>query len=193
MELKGLVLVGGHSSRMGADKSSINYKGRPHRAYLAEILLGAGCNSVHFSCSAHQAQTIDFEFPVIVDIYSDSGPISGLLSAFFRYPKAAWLIVGCDYALLDFPTVRQLIEQRDDTADATVFRNLSTDFLEPLVAIYEPGAYPKIKTAFDKGQRSLRKILQTLETQIIPLTQANKLLNVNTLKEKQAVLKYLGK
>jgi len=36
--INGLILAGGKSKRMGQDKGSINYYGKPHREFLAELI-----------------------------------------------------------------------------------------------------------------------------------------------------------
>jgi len=178
---------------MGTDKSSILYREEIHRAYLANLLLEVGCQKVYLSCSLEQSKTMSFEYPVITDNYPNVGPIGGVLSALEWSPMVAWLVLGCDYALLDIDVLQQLVDGRRANADATVFRHPESQYLEPLVAIYEPKAYPTIKLAFTQGTHSLRKILQTLDVNDLTFNKPHKLMNVNTPEEKLHALKYLIK
>ncbi|MEM8526413.1 MAG: NTP transferase domain-containing protein [Bacteroidota bacterium] len=191
--MNALILIGGKSTRMGSDKSSISYKGKIHRNYLAELLLTIGLEQVYFSCSEEQSKTLDLAYPIIVDQYLEIGPIGGVLSAIHYESDKAWLVVGCDYPLLGKETLQQLLNQRKTNADATIFQHPKSQILEPLIAIYEPSSFPKIKTAFQDRQYSLRKILQTLEFNYLHPSAPHQLMNANTPKERDKILAYLKK
>ncbi|MEL6720387.1 MAG: NTP transferase domain-containing protein [Bacteroidota bacterium] len=191
MQLNALILIGGKSTRMGVDKSSIQYRDKTHRAYLGDLLAELGCEKVYFSCSKVQSKMVDLEYPILVDHYDNVGPIGGVLTAFEYLPDTAWLVVGCDYALLDQELLQTLIGNRRQDLEATVFRHPKSQLLEPLVSIYEAKAFPKIKAAFQNKQRSLRRILETLEINGLDLKAPHKLLNVNTPQEKENALKHL--
>ena len=80
--MNGLLLAGGHSSRMGQPKSLISYHGKPHYQYAAE-LLSIYCEQVFISC--RQEQEAWFEgYETIPDSakYGEIGLLSGVLSAF---------------------------------------------------------------------------------------------------------------
>src|SRR4051812_39594577 len=98
----GLVVCGGKSSRMGKDKSMLDYHGKPQRYYLYEMLEPL-CEQVFISCSKEQAATIPSEYKIIEDAaeYEDIGPMAALLSAFKKYPKASFIAVGCDYPFIN--------------------------------------------------------------------------------------------
>lgn len=186
-DLYGLVLIGGKSSRMGYDKSQIEYHNKAHRDYLAELLLVVGCQEVYFSTSTLQ----DLNFPVIIDLHKDVGPISGVLSAFHFRSDVAWFVLACDYALLNKATLEQLLFQRDLNKDATLFQQAESEYLEPFLCIYEPSAYPKIIAAFEQGNYSLNKILKSLNINVLKSEKTTTILNANTPEIQQEALDYL--
>src|SRR6478735_6633462 len=96
--LYGLVICGGQSTRMGTDKSLLDYYGKAQRYYVHEMLQPF-CEKVFLSCNEQQAATITGNYETIADApaYSDIGPMAGLLSAFGQYPDKAFLVVACDY------------------------------------------------------------------------------------------------
>ncbi|HNG90500.1 MAG TPA: NTP transferase domain-containing protein, partial [Saprospiraceae bacterium] len=100
--LCGLVLAGGRSLRMGRDKGSIPWHGRPQWAHVADLLQPL-CQEVMISCRPEQAA--DFApYPTLPDTFAELGPYGALLSAFRRRPDAAWLVTACDLPLLDADT-----------------------------------------------------------------------------------------
>ena len=56
--LKGLVLAGGRSTRMGVSKARINWYGKEQQYYLAD-LLNSCCEEVFISCCKEQVAAID--------------------------------------------------------------------------------------------------------------------------------------
>ena len=65
-ELCGLVISGGQSTRMGADKSLLDYYGKPQRYYLYNILIQL-FGKAFISCNKLQAKEIPGDYSVIVD------------------------------------------------------------------------------------------------------------------------------
>src|SRR4051812_24633015 len=96
--LYGLIACGGKSSRMGFDKSTIVYHGKPQR-YHVYNLLQPFCEKIFISCNHEQAASILPEYSFIVDTEraQHRGPIAALVSAFEQFPGASFLLIGCDY------------------------------------------------------------------------------------------------
>ncbi|MBK9105506.1 MAG: NTP transferase domain-containing protein [Saprospiraceae bacterium] len=77
--LKGLVLAGGESSRMGFDKGLMDYHGMPQREYLLK-LLKSFTTEAYISCKP--GQITDALIPVIEDRYTGLGPFGGDIVSF---------------------------------------------------------------------------------------------------------------
>ncbi|MEO8210593.1 MAG: NTP transferase domain-containing protein [bacterium] len=178
-DLLGLVFCGGKSSRMGTDKSLLEYHGIPHRYYLFH-LLQKFCNEVCLSVNEHQAENEDGRYPFITDAgeYRDIGPMSALLSAWQKFSGASLLAVGCDYPFLNKDSIRQLIRQRK--GKATCFFLTENNIHEPLLTIYESSFYPIVIDNYHKQNFSLSKILEYEEVNIIQTSSSMMLQNVNT-------------
>jgi molybdopterin-guanine dinucleotide biosynthesis protein A len=183
--LKGLILAGGKSSRMGTDKGLINWQGKPHRYYLAD-LLSTFCEGVYISCKNEQ-RVLGSGYQYIEDIKAEVGPFGGLYSAFTYDPNAAWLIVACDFPLLDSQTIRYLIDHRNPDILATAYENPLDLLPEPLLAIWEPRAFPILKIALQEQKTSLRRILINNSTELIAAENPALLLNVNTKEDRGLV------
>lgn len=187
-KLKGLVLAGGKSSRMGEDKSLITYHGKPQRLHLAEML-STFCEQTFIS-TQEPGEEAGFEF--IQDTFTDLGPYGGILSAFRKDPNAAWLTVATDIPLLKNETIQMLVESRNPSKFATCFHNPNTGFPEPLITIWEPRAYPRLLHFLSRGFSCPRKALINSEMEEIYLKNPDEFFNANTPEEKHQIINKLN-
>jgi molybdopterin-guanine dinucleotide biosynthesis protein A len=175
--MNGLILIGGKSSRMGTDKSLLNYHGLSQRDYLFS-LLSKFCIDVYFSSRQEQGLSEN----VIMDTLAIS-PISGILSAFEYNPQTAWLVLACDMPLVSEEALKILIKHRNTEKMATAFYNPEINAPEPLITIYEPKAYPLLIEYIKAGHKSPKIFLQHNDVQLIEVGEKRFLKNVNTKQE----------
>jgi molybdopterin-guanine dinucleotide biosynthesis protein A len=181
--LRGLVLAGGRSTRMGRDKATLSYHGRTQLEVGLDLLRGlgiAGWVSVRPDQTADPARV---SHPQIVDGPQGVGPIAGILAALRAEPGAAWLVLACDLPYLDAATVRTLIAARDPTRVATAFRSGRDGLPEPLCAIWEPQSGALLARHVADGGRCPRKFLIAHDTHLIDLPRSDALDNINSAPE----------
>lgn len=184
--IKGLVLAGGKSQRMGSDKGMLSYYGKPQREYMAD-LLSPLCSEVALSCRPGQLEESQTDSTLLPDSFLGLGPFGAIVSAFREDPNAAWLVVACDLPLLDKTTLEYLIANRNPSKLATAFLNPATDFPDPLVTIWEPRAYPALLSFLAQGYSCPRKVLINSDIELLEIPNAAALRNVNTPEELKAV------
>jgi molybdopterin-guanine dinucleotide biosynthesis protein A len=163
--LAGLVLCGGKSERMGTDKSLIAYGNEP-QLHKVHRMLAEGMENVFVSINASQASGIHGQYGTIADAaeFKNAGPMTGLLSAFQKFPDKPFFVMGCDYPFFGGEDMNALIEGRDGACDAVCYASLETGIDEPLLTIYEKSCGPLLLKYFMEGNRSLRYFLQTVKT-----------------------------
>lgn len=188
--IKGLVLAGGKSQRMGHDKTIINYHGLPQREHLAN-LLDPYCESVYLSCAPGQAEQMESQWPVIEDSFMGLGPFGAILSAFREEPDCAWLVVACDLPLLDKVTLGQLVNERNPSQIATAFHNPATGLPDPLVTVWEPRSYPILFSFLAQGYACPRKVLINSPIEELQLTNPDAIRNVNRPEDLEEVKRLL--
>ncbi len=179
-DINGLVLAGGKSSRMGEDKSMISYHGMPQRDYMLQLLHKI-VPDVFLSCLPDNIPVIDYR--VIPDTFLDLGPYGGVLSAFRQNPNRAWLTVACDQPLIDESFLKELISQRDPEKIATCYHDPATGFPEPMIAIWEPRAYPVLLQFLSEGRSCLRKALINSDVKQVETDRPELLKNANSPEE----------
>ncbi|NJN80809.1 MAG: NTP transferase domain-containing protein, partial [Anaerolineales bacterium] len=130
---------------------------------------------------------------VIIDTFLELGPYGAILSAFREDPNAAWLVLACDLPLLDVETLQFLIENRNASLTATSFKSPESKegFPEPLIAIWEPRAYPTLLQFLAQGISCPRKVLINSEIELLIPPSEAALTNINTLAERKALLTQL--
>lgn len=199
--LKVLVLAGGHSSRMGSPKHLLPLAKGPlylhfieilhealpeitvHHVSLAErsILDDTLRNGTALLPSADDATPVSIQLEIILDTSNrDIGPAAGLLAAHCLDPAATWLVIACDYPLLEAAAVRQLVQSYEPPV--TCFSN-ADGFSEPLLGIWSPNALGSLKENVENGRSGPSFTTKKLNGKLIVPTDQGWLVNVNTRQE----------
>lgn len=133
------------------------------------------------------------KLPHIYDLkkFSDHGPLSGILSAMEKFPKAAWLILACDLPFVDDKTLKHLLRYRDSGKIATAYKSHFNNLPEPLCAIYEPKAKNRLVSFFNNNIVCPRKILINSKPRLLKLKNKKALDNINTPEEYQKAVSFL--
>jgi len=185
--LYGLILAGGMSSRMGRDKATLQYHGKPHWEFLYE-LVHQYCDRNFISIRGEQIADINDNVPSIVDKNEYRGPFNGILSAHAEYPTVAWLVIACDLPLIDTTTIEHLVRNRDVNNVATALATKESGLPEPLAAIWEPKGLKKAISYLKETDSSCPRkfLIKSNSTVIYPKNDAV-LTNANSLEEYKQV------
>lgn len=163
-QILGVVLTGGASRRMGRDKATLDVLGRPlvDRAVRAlrgvdiETVVAVGGEGEHISSASDVAW--------IADQWPGEGPLGGIVSAarwaINAEPKYSDLVVlACDLPFVSSEAICGLLNEtkRDGTMGHDGVRP------QPLAIRLRIHTVPHITRAFNAGERSPRKVWNTLE------------------------------
>lgn len=190
--VRGLVLAGGLSQRMGQDKGRLAYHGQEQRAHAAALLAGFS-EEVAVSCRPEQAAELEAAgLTPLPDTFAGLGPMGGILSAFQQDPNAAWLVVACDLPFLTEQTLGHLTEHRNASKMATAFQSPENEWPEPLITIWEPRSYPTLLRFLSLGYSCPRKALINSDIELLATPAPQELRNVNTPEEAEQAKRDLG-
>ncbi len=171
IQMTGLLLCGGKSSRMGSDKGLLTASGitwaeagcRKLDAVVASVVISV--NSDQFvSYAAHFS-----EKQLIVDDeqLQIGGPLRGLLSAHIRMPEEDLLLFACDLLFMEIPVFEALLLQQKRSTEKEAFVFTQNQEAEPLCGIYTARGLSRILTAYQNGnlgKQSMKHILELLDT-----------------------------
>ncbi len=175
--LRGLLLAGGKSRRMGTDKADLVLTEGISLRDRGLQLLKAVTEGANLSIAADDQRS--YQCPTVRDQRADAGPLAGLEAAFQQNPGSAWLVIACDLPFLTGPVLSDLTARRDPSVDATCFTSRFDGNPEPLCTIYEPSAAAKLAASLEDGVRCARKFLCSLGRHELDLPESCALDNCN--------------
>ncbi|SHJ08474.1 molybdenum cofactor guanylyltransferase [Desulfofundulus thermosubterraneus] len=148
-QFTGVVLVGGGSSRMGANKALIRFGGeklldrvvvRMQEAFARLILITNDPDKYNY-----------LGLPVIGDIYPGRGPLSGIHAGLCAASTPYIFVVACDMPFVD-PKLALYLARQAPGFDVVVVRD--GPYLEPLFAVYGRGCLEPIESILRRGLRA---------------------------------------
>ena len=195
-----VVLAGGYSTRFGdTDKALAEIDGTPMLAHVV-ARVGAVVDSVVVSCRDDQRAAFaagldgsdDVPIRCITDPEPDGGPLVGIVSAFEAVDSQYAVVVACDMPFVD-PAFIEFLFSQAGGHDAVV-PELDDGHRQPTQAVYRVDRTVAVADErLAAGNRSLRGLLDTLETVVIPAetvldhTDRQSLTDINTRERFESV------
>lgn len=184
--VRGLVLSGGESRRMGVDKASLTYHGTSQAAWLLGLLTEMDLDPLVSRAPGQETpQGVD-PARIVSDRFLGYGPLGGILTALETDPSAAWLVVGCDLPYVNRDAIEQLLASRDPFRNATAYLDSDGRLPEPMLSLWEPKSRLRAFQFLAMGYRCPRKVLINSRTNLLPSPGGQILFNANTPTERDA-------
>jgi len=179
--LRGLVVAGGRSERLGRDKAAVELDGHTllERAVAALATVTA---DVRVAVRPDQLEEpLRRGFRLVPDAGAGMGPAAGILAAHVAEPAAAWLVLACDMPRAGAAVLAALAAGRDPARAATAFRAAADGLPEPLCAIYEPATLAAFRRHVAAGgSPSPRGWLAAADTRLLDAPDPGALGSINT-------------
>jgi molybdenum cofactor guanylyltransferase len=193
MEVTGIILAGGKSSRMGQDKGLIELGGKK----LVEIAV----NNLTQVCaeiiiSANSSVYEQFGYRVVPDVHQDIGPMGGLYSALSASKARLNIALSVDLPFVN----RELLEYLRGKAEGyeAVAPVSATGFYEPLCAVYDRSVLPVIEKCIENREYKMQYFLdkvhlnKILISDSLPFFTPQLFTNLNTAGDLSAAARLLG-
>ena len=155
-----VVLAGGESKRMGADKASVLLDGKSLLNHVLEAVRPLFEKTV---VSVHTRRD-DLDDTQVVDTSKARGPMMGVCQA-LEVVETDWVfVVGCDMPFVSPDLIRLLAAKRSGH-DAVVVMHKKMP--QPLFAFYARSCLPVMQTNIQQDKRSLRHMLAQVDTHYV--------------------------
>ncbi len=182
--LRGIVMCGGQSTRMGTDKGLIAIQNSCWAAYMADKLQAV---NVPVSISINPSQLTGYQVifspeHLITDSLNLPGPLNGLLSAHLKYPNDDLLLLACDMINMQTSTLIHLIDTYQDNPDYGFYVYQNNGYAEPFCGIYTSPGLAKLANQLDllsHNSFGLQKVLNDGHTFRLQTTDRQSFNNYN--------------
>ena len=188
---QGFVLVGGKSSRMGADKFALKING--------ETFLERAVNTLKPICGnvkivLNQTQNIETNCEIVRDIFTERGAPGGIHAALKNCDTKFAVILAVDLPFVTTEAIKKLCNEILSEKDFAAIVPRQTDGkLQPLCAVYRvKDCLPKVEETLSKTESaSMRDFLETIDVLIIDeenlAEHENIFLNINFKSEYETI------
>ena len=178
MQLSGLVLSGGYSSRAGFDKGLFFSEGLIRIKEARDLLLRI-CDKAYISIRKEQKELYLSHIPaenLVFDEPFGEGPLKGILSTHHQHPDSDFLVLAVDLLDINEEILTNLVDIYSTKPNYTcyVYQNTNQK-IEPLCTIYRKeflqDLFSKIQTL---ENYSLYSFIQKSHTYYLKLSSENK-------------------
>lgn len=194
MKVTGIILAGGKSSRMGAEKGLQPVCGKPLISYAIEAL-NSLCDEIIISSSSDAYD--GFGFKIIADEFPGIGPMGGIYSSLKQSTSAKNLILSCDLPFVTHQLMDYILQQSGKFEVAVPWEG--GRHYEPLCGFYNRMVLEKMKSFIEKGNYKLPDLFEEININRLIINektvvyQPNLFLNVNTSSDLLKAEFYLNK
>ncbi|MEX0968681.1 MAG: molybdenum cofactor guanylyltransferase [Bacteroidia bacterium] len=154
-----ILLSGGKSSRMGADKNLLDY-GKGAQWQVMHSRLSRQFGQVWISCRQDQTRIFEGIENLIIDPWDGIGPMAGIAGSMQRLRTASAFFVSCDLPFYDDALPEALITANDEQFIACCAKAPGAGHPEPLIAVWNENALPHLLSAIETKEYSLQKVLK---------------------------------
>ena len=178
VNVTGVVLAGGKSSRFGENKAFVPFRGVPVIKRVIEVLKKSFSEILIVTNTPEQYGGLGL--PVVKDITPDQGPLGGIVTAFRNTGNDRIFVVGCDMPILDAPTIEKIIAMDRDVEAAIPVHD---GIREYLMALYSRRLLPWMGCCLAEGKLSLHSFFDHLSNVVWIPVEGISWFNVNTTKD----------
>jgi len=157
------ILVGGKGRRLGRPKADVLVGGVQMVDRVRRAAAAVGGEVVTVGKAGEPGPFQDLRH--IEEAFPDRCALSGVVAALTAFRGERVLVLACDLPFL-VPALLAHLVARDPTPDATL--PLAGGRLQPLVAIYGPGALEPLGETLGRGRLGLVRALGPLRVDIVP-------------------------
>ncbi|MDQ6954473.1 MAG: molybdenum cofactor guanylyltransferase [Mariprofundaceae bacterium] len=163
-----VVLTGGESQRMGADKAMVLLDGKPLLEHVLENITPLFSQML---VSVHTLRP-DLKYVQIVDDAEGRGPMVGIQCA-LEEAKTDWVfVIACDMPFVSTVLIQTLANKRESFAAVVPY---VFDRPQPLFAFYSKTCLVNMQVRMKQGQRSMIRLLAELDTYILSEQQVKRI------------------
>lgn len=174
-KITGIILAGGKSRRLGADKGLFEIMDRPLISYSIDVLEKV-CDQILIS--SNNIEYEKFGYRVVGDKIANAGPASGILSCLEVSDTRFNLVLSCDMPFVTEKILLKLLESAD--MHQVVIPSDKNNLPEPLCGYYADSFKEIANRAISDGHFKVIDIVKRSKHKIITLNEVRELIGDKT-------------
>lgn len=184
MNLKGIVLAGGKSSRFGEDKALARWEGETLIERAVNLLAALDLSPEVIASRGKNYQFLNRR--IHNDIIPEKGPLGGLCTAFSIFSNSTLLVLTCDMPFLTRSVLEDLIDAHRSSGGSVIFEGDRTQ--QPFPGIYLSKLHREAEECLAASRLSMKNFLSRIPgLRVLPrLADPKVFWNVNTLADLSA-------
>ena len=182
-----MILAGGQSSRMGADKATISIDGVPLIRRIYDVIAACPQNSIRIYVVTPWVDKYQPILPVncqfLLEQQPHQGPLIGFAQSLHQITSAWVLLLACDLPNLSTPVVQAWIDGLGDLPRQSIAylpKNPDGKGWEPLCGFYRRSCLDSLLEYIEAGGRSFQGWLANSSVTELAVRDRQWLLNCNT-------------
>lgn len=165
MDITGIILAGGYSSRFGSEKAIATLDGEPLIHHAARALDDV-CVEVIAVVRADQDSRDWPSMRIVTDVAEmPEGPLRGVYAGLAASATPWAYVVSCDSPRMQPDLLRLLYQSRQGGEHAVVAR--WDGHIQPLVALYHTSCTDVFRALLESGERSPRRALASVPHTVV--------------------------
>lgn len=165
MELTGIILAGGKSSRMGEDKGLMLFNEKPMIQHIIDVVRPV---VNHIVIIANDKRYEQFGYPVYEDIVKNQGPLAGVLTGLTHSTTTKNFVLSCDVPFVNEAILKLLIEACKDVDVVIPEKNNKT---HQLIGVYDKSCVETFKRELENNQRKMKLAIEKLNFKTVDANQ----------------------
>ena len=205
VDISGIILSGGKSNRMGANKSLLQINGISIIERLSDLMKTVFQNNIIVTNEPELYQSL--ELPICRDVYIGRGPLAGIHSGLINSATDRNFIISCDIPLINADLIRSIVEYQ---SNKPIVVPEADGYVQQLCGVYSKSIIREIEIMFafntdDENRNEAQKIrncnihrlIDIVPTEIIADTEKLKgyfegvFLNMNTPENYEEIKKII--
>lgn len=195
LEVTGIILAGGKSSRMGRNKALLDFGGRSIIEHTADLFKSIFPEVILVTNTPEEYANLGIK--TVTDIFPGKGSLGGIYTGLFHSSHDYSFIASCDMPFLRRELIEFLISLKDGY-DVVVPR--LKDGHEPLHALYSKKSLKQIEMMINKGDLRIIgfypevSVREVSEEELAPFNpEPSSFININTPEEYEEAVGRTGK
>jgi molybdopterin-guanine dinucleotide biosynthesis protein A len=204
-----IVLAGGRSRRMRADKAGLDVGGRTLLEHVLaqveplfdEVLVSRSPGrslpirprqaAKGKGLPRPQPSGAEVLLRVIPDDVAGLGPLAGILAGLKAARNDAGMVIACDIPDIETALLEAVVRAAGDVEISVPVG--PSGLYEPLFALYRKSVIPAIEGLLASGERSILPLFGRCRTAVVELEDAGRIRNLNTRDDYASYLRSIGK